>query len=272
MSCPPPPYTYPLFAAALSVAVILASVATAKAHGHIPASIRTPPISLAGIHAPEYWLFAPGFALMAGALAACEAVFHSRFAAHLPPPPPRGAPAQPEVARLHSARALARLGFAGLAVVGVVPLQGWGGGATLLHVLGSAAFFAASLNHGHAVTSALASAALAAHPLHRARAPGLWWAKAALLCNGLLSALPAQLLHPGGTPASPHPGGAEAAELDAGGFAQWWLVGSLIGYYTLFAGDLAVLAGAGGEGGEGREGGKARAQAAQAAAPASKEE
>ena len=268
MACPPT-YTYPLFAASFSVAVILSSVALAKAHGHIPAAIRTPPISLAGIHAPEYYLFAPGFTLMALALAQCEAVFFTAFAAHLPL---RGADA--EVARLQSARGLARLGFAGLAAVGLVPLQGWGGAATLLHVLGSLAFFAFSLHHGHAMTSALASDALARHPLHRSRAPGLWWGKVALLCNGLLSALPAQLLHPGGTPTSPHPGGAEAAELDAGGFSQWWLVGSLIGYYTLFAGDLAVLAAAAAAAaaaGTGARGGGERAEAA-AAAPAGKEE
>jgi hypothetical protein len=185
------------------------------------------------------------------------------------------------VARLQSARGLARVGFAGLAAVGIVPLQGWGGAATLLHVLGSLAFFAFSLHHGHAVTSALASDALARHPLHRARAPGLWWGKVALLCNGLLSALPAQLLHPGGTPTSPHPGGAEAAELDAGGFSQWWLVGSLIGYYTLFAGDLAVLAaargGCGGGSGSGAGSSSGGADGAggapeAAAAPAGKEE
>jgi hypothetical protein len=242
-------WAVPLASAAFSITIILCSVDLAKRSGHIHPSIRTPPISLAGIHAPEYYLFAPGFAAMALLLGLCEELWWRAFSARLPSEGPERA-----ALGLEGMRAQVRLGFFGLALVGVVPLQGWGGAGTLVHVGGSMAFFCCSLQHGYALCAALAAQCMAAHPLHSARAPWLWRAKAALLCNGFLSFVPAQLLHPGGTPQRPHAGGEEASELDRGGFGQWWLVGSLIGYFTLFSVDMWVMGGEGrGEGKEGRE-------------------
>ena len=234
-------FLLPIFSALFAVVIISTCVALAKQHGHVPPFIRYPPISLAGIEPPEYALFASGFACISALLWACEALFWASFSPRLPPPSPALA-----ALGLHPARWAARLGFLGLAVTGVVPLQGWGELATLAHVTGSLAFFAASLHHGYTFCVALSSAALAGHPLHSARRPWLWRAKAAMLANGFCSFLPAQLLHPGGSPVAPHAGGPEAAELDRGGFAQWWMVGSLVAYYSLFSVDLYLLAREGG--------------------------
>jgi hypothetical protein len=229
----------PLLSAAFAVLVIGRCVELAKLHAHVPPHVRFPPISLAGIEAPEYFTFAPGFVCIALLLAANERLFWAFFERHLAAPAAWG---RQELA-LQQTRHVVRLGFLGLAVTGVVPLQGWGELATSAHLLGAMAFFMCSLRHGHVLITSLSSEALSYHPMHAERRPWLWRAKVAMLSNGFLSFLPAQLLHPGGTPQRPHLGGAEAAEIDRQGFSQWWLVGSLIGYYTLFAIDMHVLGG-----------------------------
>ena len=226
----------PPLSAAFAFAVISTCVSTAKALGHVPPGVAYPPISLAGIYAPEYYLFAPGFCAIALLLFVNENNFSRAFAAA----PPAAPAAAEQLAALALARSVARAGFAGLAVTGVVPLQGWGEGASAAHGLGSLAFFASSLFHGYSTLNALAAEGLRGHPLHKARAPLLWHAKAAALLSCFCAFLPAQLLHPGGEDVFKM-GGAEAVELDRGGFAQWWLVASLVLYFTLFAGDIYVL-------------------------------
>lgn len=248
----------PPVAAVFSVSVIATCISLAKEHGHIPLYIRYPPISFAGIYSPEYYVFSAGFVGIALFLAIIEACFWSKFSAHMPPLPlaevaaaaaPDAAPADgastPESERaalgLPFARLIARLGFFALAVTGVVPLQGWGGTATAVHQFASLIFFAGALYYGHTFSQALRSPCLADHPLHISRAPLLWGLKAFILLNAFLAFVPAQLLHPGGTPQNPHPGGAEAASIDTAGFGQWWTVGSIGGYFLFKAGDFFVL-------------------------------
>jgi hypothetical protein len=231
-------YTWvlPLLSAAYSIYVIHFLVEEAKRNGHISPFIRTPPISLAGIHAPEYYYFSAAFLSMAALLFHCEQEFWWRFSLHLP----RSSP-EVQALGLDSARSLVQLGFAGLGLTGPIPLQGWGVAGTLAHCAVSIAFFALSLNHGFVMVRALSADCLLQHPLHRRNAPWLWWAKAAALASSMASFLPAQLLHPGGTPQNPHAGGEEAADLDRGGFAQWWVVGSLVVYFALFSADMLAL-------------------------------
>ena len=112
----------PPLSAAFAFAVISTCVSTAKALGHVPPGVAYPPISLAGIYAPEYYLFAPGFCAIALLLFVNENNFSRAFAAA----PPAAPAAAEQLAALALARSVARAGFAGLAVTGVVPLQGWG--------------------------------------------------------------------------------------------------------------------------------------------------
>ncbi len=224
----------------LAFVALSESVRLARANGHVPAEISTPPLSLAGIHAPEYFYFAGGLFSVAALLQLMDAL-HARVAAPwlaLAPPGGEAAAALASTARWYLAAACA-----GLAVVGVVPLQGWGAAASLLHVSGSGVFFAFTLAHGRAALAALAAPELAFLPTSRANAPLLWWAQAVVLGSGFLSSIPAQLLHPGERGVD----GGEALEVNRGGVAQWWLVASLVAYLTLWgAGQFWLLGGGAG--------------------------
>lgn len=230
-------FLLPLLAAGFSVAVLMYCVQLSKMHGHIPTTIRTPPLSLAGIHAPEYFYFSSGFVAMSVLLVACEHLFFSALAPYLPL---LSAEEEAELG-LTSSRGTVRLGFLGLALTGVLPLQGWGSACSLAHVLASLAFFMCSIQYGFKMSHALCSPKLDALPVHYRNAPLLWYVKCGFLANCFLSFIPAQVLHPGGTPLKPHLGGQEAAEIDAGGFSQWWMVGSLILYFTCYSADIFIL-------------------------------
>jgi hypothetical protein len=220
-------WVLPIASAVFSVSVISFCVALAKASGHIPVKMLTPPISLAGIHAPEYMYFAVGFVIMAIAITACEELF---WRAAVPWMPPLNS-AKVMALGLPTARVVLRLALFGLALVGVVPLQGWGSLATVVHLGGSMAFFMGSLHHGFAITQAFASPCLKAHPLSATSSPMLWWAKNVALYSGLLSFFPSEILKYF----------AQVRDDELEGFAQWWMVGSLICYFTLFAADLRIL-------------------------------
>ena len=148
---------------------------------------------------------------------------------------------------LAGARWAARAACVGLLLTGVVPLQlppghALGDASTAVHSLGSLAYFVGSQWHAVSTLRALAAPGAAqALPLSLRAAPGLFAAKALAAASSVLSFLPAQLLHPGGTPLSPHPGGAEAAQLDSAGFSQWWVVGSLLAYWALSGVDFVLL-------------------------------
>jgi hypothetical protein len=140
-------WLFPIASAIFAVAVIYYCIEMAKAAGHINPAVRTPPISLAGIHNPEYPYFALGFVAISFAIGVCEVLFWRAASPLLPPP----SPALDELG-LPWARTMLRLGLLGLSVCGVVPLQGYGGVATLVHVGGSMVFFMCSIQHGFAIT------------------------------------------------------------------------------------------------------------------------
>ena len=248
----------PPLGAALAVAVIAHSVELARASGHLPRSVRFPPISLAGIYLPEYAHFAAGFAALALILAACEELRARALAPHLLRAAGLTAEARGQLA---GARYAARAACLGLLLTGVVPLQlppghPRGGLATATHALAALAFFTGSQVHALQTLRALASRGARTLPASLADAPALFALKAVAALSSVLSFLPAQYLHPGGSPTSPHPGGAEAAELDAAGFTQWWTVASLLSYYALMGADFVLLSRlpeGGGEGGEGAD-------------------
>jgi hypothetical protein len=227
----------PPVVAVLAFYTLREAVRLAHQHGHVPAEIATPPLSLAGIHAPEYYVFAGGLFAVALLLQCMEAL-HARVAspwlALASPPDGEAAESLSSTARWYFTAACC-----GLAVVGVVPLQGWGAVASLFHVGGSGVFFACTLAHGRAELSALASPELGYLPTSRANAPLLWWAQALVLGSGFLSFIPAQLLHPGEKGVD----GGEALDINRGGVSQWWLVGSLVVYLTLWGSTGFLLLG-----------------------------
>jgi hypothetical protein len=224
----------PPLVACLAYYSLSESVRLAHLHGHVPPEISTPPLSLAGISAPEYYVFAGGLASVSVLLKLMEWL-HARIAAPWLALAPPGCES---VAGLVTSRFYFTLACAGLAVVGIVPLQGWGAGASLLHVSGSAVFFSFTLAHGRALLSALSTDELAYLPTSQARAPLLWWAKAAVMGSGFLSFIPAQLMHPGEKGVD----GGETLDINRGGVSQYWLVASLVVYLTLWgAGDLWLL-------------------------------
>jgi len=273
---PPPPRSsrrwlaalapLPPVAAGLAVPLIAHCIALARAHGHIPDALRFPPISLAGIHAPEYARFAAGFAALAALLALCEELRARALARPLAralalaralraPAAGAGANANADAnadadacaGPLAAARWAARAACLGLLLTGVVPLQlpagdPRGEAATAVHGLASAAFFVGSQWHAVATLRALAAPAARALPVSLAAAPALFALRAAAALSSVLGFVPAQLLHPGGTRTSPHPGGPELAQLDAAGFAQWWAVGSLLFYWAIYGLDFVLLA------------------------------
>jgi hypothetical protein len=224
--------------ACLAFFTLSESVRLARAHGHLPPGITTPPLSLAGIHAPEYYVFAGGLLSVVLLLALMESLRARVAAPWLALAAARGGAAAEALTA--TARGYFWFACAGLAAVGVVPLQGWGAAASLLHVGGSGVFFAFTLAHGRAVLSALSEPELGYLPTSRARAPALWWAQAAVLGSGFLSFIPAQLLHPGERGVD----GGEALDINRGGVSQWWLVASLVAYLTLWgAGEFLLLGG-----------------------------
>jgi hypothetical protein len=156
----------------------------------------------------------------------------------------------------------------GLLLQGVVPLQGAGATASLLHVAGANVFFACSLVHAYQMRAMLAETR-PPPPLATARRRFRlgWLVKAACAASALVPFLPAALLHPGerrldATGAVPL---AEELAVERAGFSQWWMVCSLIAYYTSYALDLAQLAR---EAPDGAEVGRAFAETADKAAGA----
>ena len=236
----------PPLSARLAVPVIAHCIALAREHGHLPAAARYPPISLAGIHAPEYARFAAGFAVLAALLAFCEELRARALAPLLARALARAGAVDAVAGPLAAARWAARAACLGLLLTGLVPLQLPPGDprgelATAVHSLASAAFFLGSQWHAVSTLRALAAPAARPLPVSLAAAPALFALRAAAALSSVLSFVPAQLLHPGGTRASPHPGGPELAQLDTAGFAQWWAVGSLLAYYGLFGADFVLL-------------------------------
>lgn len=234
----------------LSLFLLSTSVHLSRASSLFPPPLTYPPLSLAGIYSPSlphcYLYFAFAFTTIALSLAYIEGLHwallsHTHHVLKLKDTTAATAAATTP-SPLHTAHTHVRYGFLGLALVGILPLQGWGELATTAHVLSSLLFFAASLSHGYTFLATLASPEYTPSPLSLHHSPSLWYTKAACLASGFLSFLPAQLLHPGGTPLHPHPGGAELADIDAAGFGQWWFVASLMLYYTSFAWDFAILA------------------------------
>ena len=227
----------PLLGAAVASASLATAVHLAVSAGHVPPGVTTPPLSLAGIQAPEYWLFASGLVSTAALLVVIEELHASALAPSLRAAAAAGADGAAAVAELEGMRFRARAAFVGLAILGAVPLEGWGGACSTAHSLASLAFFAGSLSHGFGVLPLLARPALARCALSRARAPVLWGAKAAALASALLAFLPAQWMHPQNAGAR-----SDAHDLNVAGATQWWTVGSLLVYFTLFAADFVLLA------------------------------
>lgn len=230
----------PPLAAVLATVSLSASVLLARAHGHIPAGVTTPPLSLAGIESPEYYFFSCGLATTSAALLAIEGLHTRALAPSLAAAATAGGPgAASAVASLRGASFYARSAFYALALIGILPLQGWGAVSTIVHLLSSTVFFFGSLTHGFTVLSALANPALAGCAVSLARAPGVWLLKAFALACALLSFGPAQLLHPGGAAIVDQ----EAHDLNVGGASQWVLVGGILFYYVCVTFDFLILEG-----------------------------
>ena len=235
----------PIVALFISSTSLVFTVHVSRSEKLFPPEIRYPPLSLAGIYEKNivhcYLIFAVVFVMISLQLLFIENL-HWLLLSHTSALRPVGA--REGRAILQTAHNYVRVGFLGLALTGLIPLQGWGGGATTVHSLSSLLFFFGSLAHGWMSLSAWAHPSTAAHPLSRKNSPFLWWCKGFLLFSGFLSFIPAQVLHPGGTPLHPHPLGPELADVERAGFGQWWFVGSLMLYYASMGFDFWVLRGA----------------------------
>ena len=230
----------PPLAAVLAVVSLAASVLLARAHGHIPPGVTTPPLSHAGIESPEYYFFSCGLSSTAAALLAIEGLHERALAPSLATVAAAGSPgAASAVASLRGASFYARSAFYALALIGILPLQGWGEVSTIIHLLSSAVFFFGSLTHGFTVLSALANPALSSCAISLNRAPVVWLLKAIALACAMLSFGPAQLLHPGGAALVDK----ETHEVNVGGASQWILVGGILFYYVCVTFDFLILEG-----------------------------
>lgn len=142
------------------------------------------------------------------------------------------------------AQFIARIGFACLALQGIVPLQGWGETASLIHVMGANIFFCTSLYHAYKMLTFFASTKAIDLPLSRKRTPFIWLLKTICVVLALIPSLPAMILHPGSTVVDTT--GAmpldEELKLENAGFSQWWMVSSIVMYYVCFAFDFSWLA------------------------------
>ncbi len=292
---------FPVLAAMAAVPVLYACVSMAKAHGHIPEWLDTPPISLAGIHEPEATVYRTGFPLITAALFFLEIPVILLIRAGLQSAPisevgpavaaddgggetagaggsSRGRAAalqdrEAALATLERASLVARIAFAGLALQGVIPLQGMGDVAGLVHVMGANIFFLLSIYHGACVlwcTATLTADAAGATSLPVSRSADTvgWWFRAFVLLSAFFPTLPAMVLHPGTGPVDVEAAVASSAlvkeavasggdvaaaqrqainhanhmrNMESAGFAQWWMVGAIVFYYALYSRDLWMM-------------------------------
>jgi len=266
---------FPIIATSLAVPILYTCITLAKQHGHIPEWLDTPPISLAGVHEPEATVYRIGFPLIMLALFLIELPVVTLLRAALSSGPEEiGTPPEDGEGRadvltvLDRASLVARIAFVGLGLQGVIPLQGWGTAATIVHVMSANVFFMLSIYHGACVLWCLSTRTAAeagdALPVARARDTVAWYLRAAVLVAAFFPMGPAMILHPGTQPvdhdavaaaaaasgaAGSLPGARshalDAAEhersMESAGFSQWWMVGSIITYYALYARDLYLL-------------------------------
>lgn len=295
---------FPVLAAMAAVPVLYTCVSMAKSYGHIPEWLDTPPISLAGIHEPEATVYRTGFPLITAALFFLEIPVIILIRAGLQsatiPETATAATAdastitaddradlaaaaadnaaaiqdrETALSTLERASMVARIAFAGLALQGIIPLQGMGDLAGLVHVMGANVFFLLSIYHGACVlwctaTLTADAAGPTSLPVSRSADTVGWWFRGFVLVAAFFPTLPAMLLHPGTGPVdtaavmadSVHvqeamaSGGDVAAaqqqainqanhmrNMESAGFAQWWMVGAIVFYYALYSRDLWMM-------------------------------
>jgi hypothetical protein len=266
----------PVFAASVAIALIYGCITVAKEHGHIPQWLDTPPISLAGIHEPEVYAYKIGFPIITLLFLLLELPFTTMVRASLESAPELIEQAEGEnepkpdrkavLDVLDRASLVARVAFVCLGVQGVVPLQGWGDVAGLVHVMGANVFFMTSIYHGACVLWCLgtdiATSVKGSLPIAYAVDSAGWYLRCLILAAAFFPTLPAMLLHPGTQAVDPdalrsqiladaisdEDAMAKALEqanyemrMETAGFSQWWMVGMIIAYYTLYARDLYMM-------------------------------
>lgn len=187
----------PLVAAALAAVVISTCIAMAKARDHVPRWMHFPPISLGGYKDPERTLYAIGFSAVAALFCVMAPSMRRRV---------RASNRRTTRRATDVATALAFAAFAGLCAQAIVPLQpdildvvdgrASLSAQSLVHQLGAAVFFAASLLHGFLVVWILDHDDTLL--CSRALQPRAWWCKVVSLCALVVPAVIAFTFHPAG--------------------------------------------------------------------------